>query len=201
MSWIRQIGEWIAGSAAFLGPWGVFVVSLSDSLFIPLPQGVDALLVAQAIATPDIAYFAAGLGTLGSLIGSVGLYFFGRRAGHAVLSKHLSPDGIRRLGDLVGEWGAALLIPVTMIPVPLPMKPVVLSAGIFQMPLVSFSVAICLARIVRYFGVVFLAIRYGDTALAFATEHIHLFLLGCALLVASFVWVHRVSNRWLNRTA
>lgn len=200
MSWIRQIGDWIAGAAAFLGPWGVFVVSLSDSLLIPLPQGVDAILVAQAIATPDIAYFAAGLGTLGSLIGSIGLYLFGRRAGQAILSKHLSPHGIRRLRDLMGQWGATLLIPATMTPIPLPMKPFVLAAGIFQMPLLSFSIAIGVARVVRYFGVVYLAMQYGDAALAFAAEHIDLFVLGCALVVALFVWAHRVSNRWLNRT-
>jgi len=71
LAFVRQLGEWVAAAAGFLGPWGVFLIALADSAFIPMPQGVDALLLAQAIATPGSAYWAAGLGTVGSVIGSV----------------------------------------------------------------------------------------------------------------------------------
>ena len=199
LSWVRQIGEWIAGAAAFLGPGGVFLVALADSAFIPMPQGVDALLLAQAIASPDIAYLAAGLGVLGSTLGSVVLYFIARRAGHAMLRRRLTPQGIERLADLVGRWGAAALIPVTLIPLPLPMKPVVLAAGIFQMPLPSFCVAIAFSRVIRYVGIVFLAIRFGNRALELALEHMHLAIVGCLLFVVAFIAADRLSNRWLNR--
>lgn len=199
LPWVRQIGEWIAAAAAFLGPWGVFFVALADSAFVPMPQGVDALLVAQAIASPDIAYLAAGLGTIGSMLGSAVLYFVGRGAGHAMLGKRLSADGVERLSELVGKWGAALLIPVTMTPLPMPMKPVVLASGIFRMPLVAFCMAIAFSRAVRYFTVVYLASRYGERALEFALDHIYVALLACALFVALFVAVHRLSNRWLNQ--
>ena len=201
MSWVRQLGEWIAGAAAFVGPGGVFLVALADSAFVPMPQGVDALLLAQAIARPDIAYLAAGLGTVGSTLGSVVLYFLSRRAGHAMLRRRLTPQGIRHLAELVDRWGAALLIPVTLIPLPLPMKPVVLAAGIFQMPLPSFCAAIALSRVARYFGVVYLAMRFGDRAMELALEHLHLAVGGCVLFVVAFVAVHRLSSRWLNRAA
>ena len=201
MAWVRQLGEWIAGAAAFLGPWGVFFVSLSDSALIPMPQGVDALLLAQAIASPEIAYLAAGLGAAGSLLGSIVLYTLGRRAGRAILSKRVSSSGIRHLSDLVGRWGAALLIPVAMIPLPLPMKPVVLAAGIFQMPLGWFSLAIAFSRCVRYFGIVFLGQRYGGRALELATANWYVALIACALFVLLFVTVHRLANRWLDQGA
>jgi membrane protein YqaA with SNARE-associated domain len=177
----------------------VFLIALADSAFIPMPQGVDALLLAQAIATPATAYWAAGLGALGSVIGSVALYFLAKRAGQAMLRRRISEHGILRLSDLVGRWGAAALIPVTMVPLPLPMKPVVLAAGIFQMPLGWFCLAVGFSRVVRYFGVVFLGIRYGDRAMELAADHLYLVLAACALLVALFVAIHRLSNRWLNR--
>ena len=199
LPWVRHIGEWIAATAVFLGPWGVFFVALADSAFVPMPQGVDALLLAQAISSPDIAYLAAGLGVLGSVFGSVVLYFVGRGAGHAMLRKRLSAEGVQRLSQLVGQWGAALLIPVTMTPLPMPMKPVVLASGIFRMPLHSFCMAIALSRAVRYFTVVYLARRYGERALDFAMEHIYVALLVCGLFVALFVVVHRLSNRWLSQ--
>ncbi len=201
LSWVRQLGEWIAAAAAFLGPWGVFFIALADSAFVPMPQGVDALLVAQAIASPHIAVLAAGLGVLGSLLGSVILYFVGRGVGAATLAKRLAPAGVDHLQALVGRWGAALLLPVTAIPLPLPMKPVVLAAGIFQMPLASFCLAIAFARCLRYFGIVFLARRYGERALSYAAEHAVVAVLACAVLVATFVAAHRLSNRWLNRPA
>lgn len=201
LSWVRQLGEWIAAAAAFLGPWGVFFIALADSALIPMPQGVDALLVAQSIASPRVPVLAAGLGVLGSLLGSVILYCVGRGVGSATLAKKLSPAGVRRLQDLVGRWGAALLLPVTAIPLPLPMKPVVLAAGIFQMPLGSFCLAIVFARSVRYFGIVLLARRYGEQALTYAAEHAAVAVAACAVLVATFVAAHWLSNRWLNRPA
>ena len=164
-----------------------------------MPQGVDALLLAQSLARPEIAYLAAGLGVAGSVLGSTALYFVGRRAGHAMLRKRLSPDGIERLGVLVGRWGAGLLIPVVMIPLPLPMKPVVVAAGIFQMPLVSFCGAVAVSRCLRYFGIVYLAVRFGDRALDLAMENLHLAFAACLVFIALFVAVHRASARWLDR--
>ena len=196
---MRQLGEWVAAVATFLGPWGVFLTALADSAFIPMPQGVDALLLAQAIATPDSAYWAAALGCVGSVAGSVVLYFMARKAGQAMLRQRLSEHGIQRLSDMVGQWGATALIPVAMIPLPLPMKPVVLAAGIFQMPLVSFCLAVGFSRIVRYFGIVFLGISYGEQAMNLAADHLYLVVIGCALLIALFVVIHRLSNRWLDR--
>lgn len=175
-------------------------MALADSAFIPMPQGVDALLLAQGIASPGIAYWAAALAVLGSTTGSVTLYVLARRAGHAMLRKRVSPAGIRHLGELVGRWGAALLIPVALIPLPLPMKPVVIASGIFQMPLPSFCAAIALSRVLRYFGVVFLAVRYGNRAMALAMEHLHVAAGACLLFIAAFIAVHRYGNIWLNQS-
>lgn len=197
--WLRQIGAWIAAAAAFLGPWGVFAIAFSDSALIPMPQGVDAILLAQAIASPEFAYLAAGLGVLGSTMGCVVLYFLGRRAGRAFLAKRVSESGVRRLSGLVGRWGATILIPVTMIPLPLPMKPVVLSAGVFQMPLASFCLAVAVARFVRYYGIVFFARRYGERALQLLTANWYVALIACALFVAVFLGVHRLSTRWIGQ--
>ena len=166
-----------------------------------MPQGVDALLLAQGIADPAVAYLAAGLAVVGSTLGSVTLYLLSRRAGQAMLGKRVSPEGIRHLGELVGRWGAALLIPVTLIPLPLPMKPVVIASGIFQMPLPSFCAAIALSRVLRYFGVVFLAVHYGRRAMSLAMENVHLAAAACLLLVAIFIAVHRHGNRWLNQAS
>ena len=68
---MKKFGLWLVQSVSTLGPWGIFLVSLADSAFIPLPQGVDALLIAQSIAAPSTAYVSAALAVVGSLTGSL----------------------------------------------------------------------------------------------------------------------------------
>ena len=196
-----QFGAWLAAAAAALGPWGIFLVALADNAFIPLPQGVDALLVVQAMHSPSTAYLAAGLGVAGSVIGSVVLYSLARRAGAAMLRKRVSEAGMQRIRRTIEEYGAAALIPPAAIPLPLPMKPVVLAAGIFQMPLGSFCAAIVFARVLRYFGVAYLALRFGGNALAFAEEHALAAALLCVALTAAFYGINRWSNNRLGRRA
>jgi hypothetical protein len=47
----------------------------------------------------------------------------------------------------------------------------VLAAGVFEVPLASFSSSIALARLFRYFGIGFLAVRYGPQALPYLAQH------------------------------
>jgi hypothetical protein len=52
------------------------------------------------------------------------------------------------------------------------------------MPLASFVSAIAIARLFRYFGVGYLAVRYGDGALPFLQQHKLNVALAAMVLVA-----------------
>jgi uncharacterized membrane protein YdjX (TVP38/TMEM64 family) len=58
-----------------------------------------------------------------------------------------------------------------LLPPPTPFKIFVFAAGVFEVPLWSFTTAIALARGIRYFGIGSLAIRYGNNALPFLRDH------------------------------
>ena len=58
-----------------------------------------------------------------------------------------------------------------LLPPPTPFKVFVFAAGVFEVPLWSFTSAIALARAIRYFGMGYLAIRYGKDALPFLAQH------------------------------
>ena len=58
-----------------------------------------------------------------------------------------------------------------LLPPPTPFKIFVFAAGVFELPLTSFAGAIGLARVLRYFGIGYLAIRYGEGALPFLAAH------------------------------
>ena len=196
---MNRLQQWLAGAAAGLGPWGIFLVALSDSAFIPMPQGVDALLIAQAIASPSSAYLAAGLAVVGSIIGSLILYSIARRGGRMLLEKKASSGGVARMQRLIEKYDALVLLLPAMIPLPLPMKLFVIAAGVFQMKIARFVAVIAFARVVRYFGEVFLALRYGEQTTAFLKENT---LLGAGIavaIIAAFFVVHRWSTRRVNQ--
>ena len=195
MGWLRKSGEWLSQYAAAFGPWGIFFVSLSDSAFIPMPQGVDTLLVAQAIAAPDVTYFAATLAVLGSLLGSLILYELARRGGRMMLEKKISKKGFEHMHNQIEKWDALVLLFPTMIPLPLPMKLFVIAAGVFQMSVARFCAVLVFARIVRYFGIAYLALQYGEKTMTMLTENAW---IGVLILLAIAVLLVAVKH-WSNR--
>lgn len=195
MQVIKNIADWFLRTAAILGPWGLFLVALADSALVPLPQGVDALIVAQAIAAPGSTYFAAGLAVAGSLLGSLILYGMAARGGKLMLEKKISAAGIEKMHRQMEKYGALVLLLPTMIPLPLPMKLIVIGAGVFQMKLPRFIAVITLARIVRYFGIAYLALRYGETATRLIQENAGIGVAVAAAIIALFFFVNRWSAR------
>ncbi len=192
---IERVGLWFSQYAAAFGPWGIFLVALGDSAFVPLPQGVDALIVAQTIAAPDTAYLAAALGVLGSGLGSYILYTIARRVGRAMLEKKASGKGIERMRHQIEKYDALVLVLPTMIPLPLPMKIFVIAAGVFQMNLYRFVAVIVFARVIRYFGIAYAARLYGAETTTLLKENAPLGVGVAIAIILSFLLVHRWSTR------
>jgi uncharacterized membrane protein YdjX (TVP38/TMEM64 family) len=72
-----------------------------------------------------------------------------------------------------------------LMPPPTPFKLVVLGSGAFNMSFRNFVLALTLARVIRYFGLGFLAVRYGDQATHFVLQHkvsMSVVILGAVLL-------------------
>lgn len=195
MSYLKGLGEWIVVTVGALGPFGIFLVALSDSAFIPMPQGVDALLIAQSIAHPDTAYLTAGLAVVGSVLGSLVLYRIAQKGGRLLLEKKVSPEAAAKMKHQIEEYGPLVLIPPTMIPLPLPMKLFVIAAGVFQMSLKEFVAALVFARSIRYFGEAWVAVRYGDQTVDFLKENAVVTIIGGLLLVGLFFAAHHWSTR------
>jgi len=196
---MKEFAQWLADTLVAWGPVGLFLISLADSALIPMPQGVDALLIAQAIAAPSTAYLGAALAILGSALGSMFLYFMARKGGKAFLAKKVSPAGFAKMQRQIEEYGALVLVLPTMIPLPLPMKLFVMASGVFQMRLWNFLAAIIFARTVRYGSEAFIAVRYRDQTMAFLRENA---VAGAAIglaVAALFFVVHRWSRRRFSR--
>jgi len=164
--WIRKIGVLAGG----LGAPGLLLISFLDSSFLTFPIINDGLLIDLSIQHPEKMPLYALMATLGSVLGCVVLFFLAEKGGEALFHKHAGDraHAIRTWVEQNGFWG---MLFAALLPPPTPFKVFVLAAGVFEVRTVSFTGAITLARLIRYFGIGFLAIRYGHETLPFLMHH------------------------------
>jgi membrane protein YqaA with SNARE-associated domain len=156
--------------AGALGAPGLFLVSFLDSSVLSFPIINDLLLIELSIQHPLRMPFYAFMAALGSVLGCVLLYFIARKGGEAFFHRKAGEraHSIRQWVESNGFMG---MLVAALLPPPTPFKIFVFAAGVFEVPLWSFTSAISLARAIRYFGVGYLAVRYGDQALPFLVHH------------------------------
>src|SRR5436190_1789559 len=104
------------------GLWLVFFITLLQSVGLPLPA-FTVLIVTTAI-TPSTAsnmMILIFVGSLGTLMGDLILYFAGKKYGTGILGKlcriSISPDScVRNTSDIFDRYGAPALTVVKFIP-------------------------------------------------------------------------------------
>jgi membrane protein YqaA with SNARE-associated domain len=177
----------IVAFAGGLGAPGLFLISFLDSSVLTFPVINDLLLIEVSMQRPARMPLYAFLASLGSVLGCVVLYFIARKGGEAFFHRkagkhaHAIRHWVERNG-FVGMLIAALLPP------PTPFKFFVFAAGVFEVPLPSYTAAISIARLLRYFAVGYLAIRYGQQALPYLKNHwLQAILIAAGAVVISYV--------------
>ena len=160
----------VVAFATGLGAPGLFLISFLDSSVLTFPIINDLLLIELSIEHPARMPLYALMAALGSVLGCVALFFVAEKGGEALFHKHAGDraHAIRHWVVQNGFWG---MLFAALLPPPTPFKVFVVAAGVFEMRLASFASAISLARLIRYFGIGFLAIRYGNDALPFLKQH------------------------------
>ena len=179
----------IVAALITFGPWGVFLLGFIDSLGIPLPATMDALLILVAVKASQRAYFTALMAVLGTAGGSITL-FLAVRHGRRLFLKGEPPPGRRqRFERWFDRYGMLTVFIPAVVPVlPLPLKVFVISAAALKTPFGKFLTVILLARVIRYFGEAYLGIQLGEDAQTFLARHIWM-ILGIVLALAGAAYV------------
>ena len=195
-----QLGVWkqkIVVFASALGAPGLFLISFLDSSFLTFPVINDLLLIELSMRRPARMPLYATMATLGSVLGCVLLFLLARKVEEAAFHKKVGAHG-HAIRHWVVRNGFGGMLVAAMLPPPTPFKFFVLAAGVFEMPLVSFASAVGLARVIRYFGVGYLAVRYGANALPYLAAH----KLQVSVFLLAFVTVsYAISRLVLKRRA
>jgi membrane protein YqaA with SNARE-associated domain len=181
------------------GPFGLFVVAVLDSSFVPLPSSADALMLLLTAAHPRWMVFYAIVATAGSTLGCWVLYYVSRRAGRRALSR-FSESKQKRVKELIDRYDVLSVLVASLLPPPFPFKLFVVTAGVFRFSLARFLVAIIVGRGFRFLLEGYFAVRYGAQAKVFLARYYPWIGLGLAvMIIAAFLtrslWKRRSDSR------
>lgn len=178
---LGQISQYLIS----FGPFGLFAIAFLDSVMVPMPGGVDAVLLLLAAARPSWLLIYVAAATIGSTLGCVALYRLSQRAGKKALSR-FSESKQKRVKDLLDRYDVMSVLVASLLPPPFPFKLFVVSAGVFRLNLMRFTLAVAGGRTFRYLLLGYLAARYGDQAKELLTRYYPAIGITLAVLIVLF---------------
>jgi membrane protein YqaA with SNARE-associated domain len=164
------------------GPAGILLLAVLDSSGVPVAGVFDALLIVIAVKRPDVAWLCAGLAVLGSTIGNTVLYWMARTGGRRFMDRAAPEGRAAKFRVWFQRYGLVTVFVPALVPIPMPLKLFVISAGVLGTSRTEFVLVVLLARVLRYFGEAWLGIRLGQESSRFLTAHALDFLAGAVLL-------------------
>jgi len=172
---------------AKLGFWGVGAVALLDSSTIPVPM--DLILAGYVWADKGHFWLYCLLASAGSAIGGLLPYGLGRAGGELFLLKRVNRERYERMrARFENQEFLAMMIP-SMLPPPTPWKAFVFAAGVFEMRVVPFMLAVFCGRMVRWMVLSFLVLKLGPGAVGLVAHHgLTLLAVVGGVAVVGFAW-------------
>ena len=180
-----------------LGPFGVLIIAALDSAGIPIPAGVDALLIAVAAVEPGKAYFAAILAVIGSVAGNIFLFHLAHHGGRAYLAVRTESVRARKFRRWFQQYGLITVFIPTFVPiVPLPLKVFVISAARCHVSYRSFVLTIIAGRVPRFLAMAYLGSQLGNNSMSWLKEHaFHLGVIAVLLFMSMYALVKFVAHQ------
>jgi membrane protein YqaA with SNARE-associated domain len=168
-----------------VGGAGLFVVTFLDSSVLSFPFIADALVIKLSSERPERMPYYAAMATLGSLAGSIWLYWLAKKGGEAFFHRRARRGALKARSWVDRNAFLSVFVPA-ILPPPFPFKIFVLAEGAFQVPSRTFVIAVLLGRGLRYFAEGIFGVKYGQQALTFLIAHSTEFAIGAVVLMVLF---------------
>lgn len=192
----HDLSDWMIGFAE--SDWAIVLLAVSsfaEAIFFPVPP--DPLLVAVALAQPDIAIWLGVLTAAASVAGAVVGHWLGARLGRPLLLRMFSEDKVRRVESMFERYGvwATLVAAFT----PIPYKVFAIAAGSMRMDLKGFVLASAIGRGARFVALGALVMVFGEPIADLVGANFEVITLAVAAVavaaaLAWAVWRRRVGR-------
>jgi len=172
---------------AKFGIWGMGALALLDSSTLPVPM--DALLAYSIWNDKGHFWLYCLLASIGSALGGLLPYGLGLAGGELFLLKRVNRERFERMRTRFEKQEfLAMMIP-SMMPPPTPWKAFVFAAGVFEMRVAPFMLAVFCGRMVRWLALSLLVVKLGPGAVDIVAHHALTVVAAVGVLaVAGFAW-------------
>jgi membrane protein YqaA with SNARE-associated domain len=172
---------------AKFGIWGMGALALLDSSTLPVPM--DAFLAFSVWNDKPRFWLYCIAAAVGSAIGGLLPYGLGRAGGELFLLKRINRARYERMrARFERQEFLAMMIP-SMLPPPTPWKAFVFAAGVFEMRIVPFMLAVFCGRMVRWLILSLLVLKLGPGAVDVVAHHsLSVVAVVGILAVGGFAW-------------
>jgi membrane protein YqaA with SNARE-associated domain len=179
------------------GLLGVFLVSIVDSSFVPLPvPGVTDIMIIIMSAQHQNVILLVLLATIGSALGGYFSHLVGQRGGMAFLEKRIPPRIFKRVCRWMESHAILSVALPAILPPPMPLSPFVLAAGALKMSRKKFMIAFTVSRCLRHTIAAWLGLHYGrhiirlwnSLSAKYATPVLIVLWVGIAMSCAFAFW-------------
>jgi membrane protein YqaA with SNARE-associated domain len=172
---------------AKFGIWGIGALALLDSSSLPVPM--DAFLAISVWNDKGRFWLYCLAAAVGSAIGGLLPYGLGRAGGELFLLKRVNRERFERMRlRFERQEFLAMMIP-SMLPPPTPWKAFVFAAGVFEMRVVPFMLAVFCGRMVRWLALSLLVLKLGPRAVDVMKSHaLPVMAVVGVLAVGGFAW-------------
>jgi len=182
------------------GLLGALLVAIMDSSTIPVPM--DALIAVWVWQNRGLFWAYCLMAALGSAIGGLLPYSLGRAGGELFILKHVNRERYERMKlRFEKQEFLAMAIP-SALPPPTPWKAFVFAAGVFEMRVVPFMLAVFTGRLVRWLTLSLLVIKLGPGAVQVVEHHalrVLLVVLGAAVIGFTLWWMRKRKTGEISR--
>ena len=192
MRW-TQFTSWLKLNLPALGGFGLFLSAFVDSSFVPMPLVSDLILMELSSRHPMRMPYYAAMTALGSLGGSIWIYWLARKGGQAYYRRTQGHEP-GRIRKLIARYPMACVFFPAVAPFPVPFKPFVIAQGVFQVPFLTFVIGTLLGRGTLFFVEGFLGARYGVAAKQFVLTQKWASLAVLLGLILVFLAIRRVQT-------
>ncbi len=193
-TWVRSLYDWVVGfSERPNAVRTLFVIAFAESSFFPIPP--DVRLIPLAIGNPRRALRFAALCTVGSSLGALLGYFLGLEfyevIGQRIVAFYSVGEQYERVQALYQQWDVVAIALAGFTPIPF--KIFTITAGVFKINLLTFTIVVLLSRGARFFLLGGLIWRFGPSIRNFVDRYFNLLvILFSILLVGGFLIVKYV---------